>query len=81
MTFQVSNRVTETNRFSWYLAFIDWNLFMSIFLHLLQMRELGICNRLDQVFDAPDAVKDVLISQAGLEHSVFLLCLTIVVFL
>lgn len=54
---------------------------MSIFLHLLQMRELGICNRLDQVFDAPDAVKDVLISQAGLEHSVFLLCLTIVVFL
>ncbi|KAG6499372.1 hypothetical protein ZIOFF_039138 [Zingiber officinale] len=34
-----------------------------------KMRELGICNRLDQVFDAPDAVKDVLISQAGLEHS------------
>ncbi|XP_074559308.1 structural maintenance of chromosomes protein 5 isoform X2 [Curcuma longa] len=34
-----------------------------------RMRELGICNRLDQVFDAPDAVKDVLISQAGLEHS------------
>ncbi|WOK96810.1 structural maintenance of chromosomes protein 5 isoform X2 [Canna indica] len=34
-----------------------------------EMQELGICNRLDQVFDAPDAVKDVLISQAGLEHS------------
>ncbi|CAL9754472.1 unnamed protein product [Musa acuminata subsp. burmannicoides] len=34
-----------------------------------EMRELGIYNRLDQVFEAPDAVKDVLISQAALEKS------------
>ncbi|XP_010922195.1 structural maintenance of chromosomes protein 5 [Elaeis guineensis] len=34
-----------------------------------EMRELGIYSRLDQVFDAPDAVKNVLISQAALEHS------------
>ncbi|XVF06854.1 hypothetical protein REPUB_Repub06bG0087000 [Reevesia pubescens] len=34
-----------------------------------QMRELGIHSRLDQVFDAPTAVKEVLTSQFGLEHS------------
>lgn len=34
------------------------------------MHKLGIYSRLDQVFDAPSAVKDVLISQSGLEHSV-----------
>lgn len=35
-----------------------------------QMRKLGIHARLDQVFDAPAAVKEVLISQSGLDHSV-----------
>lgn len=34
------------------------------------MHELGIYSRLDQAFDAPAAVKDVLTSQFGLEHSV-----------
>ncbi|OVA00848.1 RecF/RecN/SMC [Macleaya cordata] len=34
-----------------------------------EMHKLGIYSRLDQVFDAPSAVKDVLISQSGLEHS------------
>ncbi|KAJ6844319.1 structural maintenance of chromosomes protein 5 [Iris pallida] len=34
-----------------------------------EMRELGIYSRLDQVFDAPDAVKEVLITQANLENS------------
>ncbi|GAV75400.1 SMC_N domain-containing protein [Cephalotus follicularis] len=34
-----------------------------------EMRALGIHSRLDQVFDAPDAVKEVLISQCGLDHS------------
>ncbi|KAG8472244.1 hypothetical protein CXB51_034487 [Gossypium anomalum] len=34
-----------------------------------QMHELGIYSRLDQVFDAPAAVKDVMTSQFGLEHS------------
>ncbi|VFR02321.1 unnamed protein product [Cuscuta campestris] len=34
-----------------------------------EMRKLGIYSRLDQVFDAPVAVKEVLISQFGLEHS------------
>lgn len=34
------------------------------------MRELGIESRLDQVFDAPNAVKDVLISQSSLDRSV-----------
>ncbi|XP_057977926.1 structural maintenance of chromosomes protein 5 isoform X2 [Malania oleifera] len=34
-----------------------------------EMKALGICSRLDQVFDAPNAVKEVLISQFGLEHS------------
>jgi hypothetical protein len=37
---------------------------------LWQMKELGIYSRLDQVFQAPDTVKDVLISQAGLDNSV-----------
>ncbi|THU71336.1 hypothetical protein C4D60_Mb04t00330 [Musa balbisiana] len=37
--------------------------------YIWKMRELGIYNRLDQVFEAPDAVKDVLISQAALEKS------------
>lgn len=32
--------------------------------------DLGICSRLDQVFDAPNAVKEVLISQFGLDKSV-----------
>ncbi|CAN0917296.1 Structural maintenance of chromosomes protein 5 [Linum grandiflorum] len=32
-----------------------------------KMRELGIYSRLDQVFDAPDAIKKVLISQCGLD--------------
>ncbi|PKA50457.1 Structural maintenance of chromosomes protein 2-2 [Apostasia shenzhenica] len=34
-----------------------------------EMNVLGISSRLDQVFTAPDAVKDVLISQAALDHS------------
>lgn len=34
-----------------------------------EMSELGICSRLDQVFTAPQAVKEVLISQAALDHS------------
>lgn len=39
----------------------------------MQMRALGIHSRLDQVFDAPVAVKEVLIGQFGLEYSVTLL--------
>ncbi|RWR76688.1 structural maintenance of chromosomes protein 5 isoform X1 [Cinnamomum micranthum f. kanehirae] len=35
-----------------------------------EMRDLGIYSRLDQVFDAPAAVKEVLTSQAGLDRSV-----------
>ncbi|KAI9170146.1 hypothetical protein LWI28_023305 [Acer negundo] len=34
-----------------------------------EMRALGISARLDQVFDAPSAVKEVMASQFGLEHS------------
>lgn len=34
-----------------------------------EMRKLGIYSRLDQVFDAPPVVKDVLVSQAALDHS------------
>ncbi|GJN39161.1 hypothetical protein PR202_gb28262 [Eleusine coracana subsp. coracana] len=34
-----------------------------------EMRQIGISSRLDQVFEAPAAVKDVLISQAGLDSS------------
>nr|CAN81068.1 hypothetical protein VITISV_032538 [Vitis vinifera] len=34
-----------------------------------EMRKLGISSRLDQVFDSPDAVKEVLTSQFALEHS------------
>ncbi|OMO50483.1 RecF/RecN/SMC [Corchorus capsularis] len=34
-----------------------------------QMRELGIYSRLDQVFDAPTAVKEVLTSQCSLDRS------------
>ncbi|XP_078148221.1 structural maintenance of chromosomes 5 [Carex rostrata] len=34
-----------------------------------QMMDLGIYSRLDQVFDAPNAVKEVLISQFGLDKS------------
>ncbi|XP_042483136.1 structural maintenance of chromosomes protein 5 isoform X2 [Macadamia integrifolia] len=34
-----------------------------------EMRKLGIYCRLDQVFDAPNAVKEVLISLSGLEHA------------
>ncbi|KAH9312049.1 hypothetical protein KI387_027084, partial [Taxus chinensis] len=33
------------------------------------MRNLGITSRLDEVFEAPSAVKEVLISQAALDHS------------
>ncbi|XP_028760559.1 structural maintenance of chromosomes protein 5 [Neltuma alba] len=33
------------------------------------MRTLGIYSRLDEVFDAPTAVKEVLIGQFGLDHS------------
>lgn len=36
----------------------------------MQMHALGIYSRLDQVFDAPVAVKEVLIGQFGLEYSV-----------
>ncbi|KAG9135376.1 hypothetical protein Leryth_007142 [Lithospermum erythrorhizon] len=34
-----------------------------------EMGRLGISSRLDQVFDAPTAIKEVLISQFGLEYS------------
>lgn len=42
-----------------------------------QVRAFGIYSRLDQIFDAPAAVKEVLTMQFGLEHSVMLskLCL------
>ncbi|GAU38915.1 hypothetical protein TSUD_119810 [Trifolium subterraneum] len=33
------------------------------------MRALGVYSRLDQIFDAPFAVKEVLISQSNLDHS------------
>lgn len=36
----------------------------------LQMHALGIYSRLDEVFDAPLVVKEVLISQFGLDKSV-----------
>lgn len=36
------------------------------------MRELGISSRLDQVFDASFAVKEVLTGQCSLERSVWL---------
>ena len=42
------------------------------------MRKIGICARLDQIFDAPAAVREVLISQSGLDHSVSLLFLLVV---
>uniref|UniRef100_A0A0E0BKG1 Structural maintenance of chromosomes protein 5 n=1 Tax=Oryza glumipatula TaxID=40148 RepID=A0A0E0BKG1_9ORYZ len=35
----------------------------------MEMQQVGIYSRLDQVFEAPPAVKDVLISQAKLDHS------------
>uniref|UniRef100_A0A0D3GBP6 Structural maintenance of chromosomes protein 5 n=1 Tax=Oryza barthii TaxID=65489 RepID=A0A0D3GBP6_9ORYZ len=35
----------------------------------LEMQQVGIYSRLDQVFEAPPAVKDVLISQANLDRS------------
>lgn len=41
------------------------------------MRKLGIHARLDQIFDAPAAVKEVLISQSGLDNSVCLMPLMI----
>jgi chromosome segregation ATPase len=34
-----------------------------------EMRSLGIASRLDEVFEAPSAVKEVLISQFALDHS------------
>lgn len=34
-----------------------------------EMHNLGIYSRLDQIFDAPDAVKEVLVQQYGLERS------------
>ncbi|GAB4832518.1 Structural maintenance of chromosomes protein 5 [Ancistrocladus abbreviatus] len=34
-----------------------------------KMRMLGVYSRLDQVFDAPDPVKDVLVTQFGLDNS------------
>lgn len=36
----------------------------------MQMSKLGISSRLDQVFEAPHAVKEVLIGQFGLDNSV-----------
>lgn len=45
------------------------------FHYLIQMKMLGINSRLDQVFDAPLAVKEVLISQFALQNSVCLLCI------
>jgi hypothetical protein len=41
-----------------------------LLIFLWQMEQLGIYSRLDQVFQAPDAVKDVLIDQAILDDSV-----------
>lgn len=40
------------------------------FFYIKQMRSLGLYSRIDQVFDAPNAVKEVLTGQFGLEHSV-----------
>jgi hypothetical protein len=34
------------------------------------MRNIGIYSRLDQVFDAPNAVREVLTGQCGLDRSV-----------
>lgn len=43
---------------------------MLMFFSLEQCKELGIYSRLDQVFDAPNAVKEVMIGQFGLQNSV-----------
>uniref|UniRef100_A0A0E0BKJ5 Structural maintenance of chromosomes protein 5 n=1 Tax=Oryza glumipatula TaxID=40148 RepID=A0A0E0BKJ5_9ORYZ len=37
--------------------------------YIWKMQEVGIYSRLDQVFEAPPAVKDVLISRANFDHS------------
>ena len=69
---------------TWLILVLSWPLFtlktwpenfviviLNILLFFLwQMKQLGIYSRLDQVFQAPDTVKDVLISQAGLDNSV-----------
>lgn len=54
---------------------LNYNQFLyhAFILFLVQMSTLGISSRLDQVFDAPDAVKEVLTSQFALEHSVWFL--------
>ena len=53
--------------------FPTWVWFTTNVCRFKQMCALGIYSRLDQVFDAPHAVKEVLIGQFGLEHSVYLL--------
>ncbi len=40
------------------------------FFYIKQMRNIGIYSRLDQVFDAPNAVREVLTGQCGLDRSV-----------
>ncbi|OWM78401.1 hypothetical protein CDL15_Pgr016125 [Punica granatum] len=45
------------------------NLQIEPFRITRELHALGIYSRLDQVFDAPKTVKDVLISQCGLDHS------------
>lgn len=64
-----------------YLIVLNWSYVWMIhlvfiyvsFYYLKQMKMLGIKSRLDQVFDAPAAVRDVLISQFALDHSVCVL--------
>lgn len=70
--FQISEQVCVfgaifyKNKFE--LVLLTFLLFTSVFYE--QMSALEIYSRLDQVFDAPTAVKEVLISQFGLDRSV-----------
>lgn len=50
------------------LSYCHFDLYL--FFNIKQMHLLGIYSRLDQIFDAPNAVKEVLTGQCGLDRSV-----------
>lgn len=70
--FQISEEVCASGavfHIIFELGLVFYFIFV-FFYSLKQMSALGIYSRLDQVFGAPTAVKEVLTSQFGLDRSV-----------
>jgi len=79
LPFQLSEEVCGVGASAMYHIWTVLRILLSFF-YIKQMHSLGLYSRIDQVFDAPNAVKEVLTGQFGLDHSVCFLSFLLLLF-